>query len=418
MASNHSPWEAIDIRTLLAPSAVAIGAGTPTDQGVSWRQPFTVESPITLGGGIPDPETLPALALQQALSRALLETPAETLQYGGVFGYDGLRQVLADRYTPLDGVDLSVDNFITTNGGAGGIDNVCAAFLEPGDVVLVEAPTFSGSLRTFRGHSAELMAVQVDAQGIVVDSVRERIALAEAAGKRVKLVYTVADFHNPTGTTMSADRRDALIQTCAEHRVLIVEDAAYSEIYFRERVPSLYRMAGGQGILRVSTFSKPIATGLRVGWVQGREDVIEALSKVRFDMGISPILLRMLADYVGSGQMDRHLDRMRPIYAAKVDTLCRSLQKHCADFVRFDRPEGGFFLWVDCIDSSAADVTRAAADLGLMFAAGSNFFIDGEADDTSHVRLAYSTATIDELEEVGPRMRQAFLRTRQESRVR
>ena len=346
-----------------------------------------------------------------------METPAETLQYGGVFGYDGLRQVLADRYAALDGVDLSIDNFITTNGGAGGIDNVCRAFLEPGDVVLVEAPTFSGSLRTFRGHSAELMAVQVDAQGIVVESVRERIALAEAAGKRVKLVYTVADFHNPTGTTMSSDRREALIQTCADHRILVVEDAAYSEIYFGERVPSLYRMAGGQGILRVSTFSKPIATGLRVGWVQAREDVIDALSKVRFDMGISPVLLRMLADYVGSGQMDRHLERMRPIYTAKVDALCRSLQEHCAEFVRFDKPEGGFFLWVECIDAKAGDVTREAAELGLMFPTGANFFIGGEADDTSHVRLAFSTATVDELEEVGPRMRQAFLRIREESRV-
>ena len=402
----------MDIRTLLAPSALAVGAGTPTDQGVSWAPPAQAASPITLGGGIPDPETLPVRQLQSALTAVLLDTPADTLRYGGVLGFEGLRQVLADRYTSIDGLPLSMDNFIMTNGGAGGIANVCEAFLEPGDVVLVEAPTFSGSLRTFRGQMAEVLSVPVDGDGIVVDEVGRRLSQAEANGKRVKLVYTVADYHNPTGVTMSAERRRALIEVCAEHRVLILEDAAYSEISFGEKAASLYGLGGGHGVLRVSTFSKPIATGLRVGWVQATEEIVDALSKVRFDMGISPILLRMLAEYVGSGQMDAHLDRMRPIYAAKVNALCRSLDEHCSEFVRYSKPEGGFFLWVECVGASALDVTREAAELGLMFAAGSNFFVNGESDDTSHVRLAFSTASVEELGEVGPRMREAFVRAR------
>ena len=408
---RRTSWNDVDIRNLLAQSAIAIGAGSPTDAGVSWMAPPKVERPIALAGGIPDPGTLPAEDLKDALAEVLLGTPDETLRYGGVLGFDGLREVLAERWSKLDGVPLTRDNFIMTNGSSGGIDNVCDAFLEPGDVAIVEAPTFSGSIRTMRGHMAELVSVPMDEQGLLVDAVGEEVQRAERAGKRVKLLYTVADFHNPTGVTMSLERRESLIDLCARHRVLILEDAAYADIYFKEGPPpSLYGLAGGQGILKVGTFSKPIATGLRIGWVQATEQFVDALSRVRFDMGNSPLLLRALAEYVGSSKMDEHLERMRPRYAAKCRSLCRSLEEHCPQYVRFARPDGGFFLWVECIGAGARDVTRRAAEVGLIFPAGDAFFLRGAEDDTSHIRLAFSTASVDELADVGPRMAEALAR--------
>ena len=249
----------------------------------------------------------------------------------------------------------------------------------------------------------------MDDDGPRLDQVAREFERAENAGKRVKFLYTVADFHNPTGTTMSLDRRKGLLELCAEHGVLLVEDAAYSEIYYEdEPPPSLYGLAAGQGILKVGTFSKPIATGLRVGWVQAREDFIAALSQVKFDMGSSPILLRALADYVGSGKLDDHLEMMRPIYAAKCDALCQGLEEHCSDLVRFTKPKGGFFLWLECIGASAGDVTRAAADLGLTFPPGALFYLHGKEDDTSHIRLALSASDEGLLREVGPRLREVF----------
>jgi 2-aminoadipate transaminase len=404
-------WNDFDIRSMLAQSAIRVGAGTPTDAGVSWTPPTPVDDPIVMAGGIPDPATLPAEELQESLTRALLSAPDEALRYGGVMGFDGLREVLAERQSRVDRVPLTPNNFIMSNGSSGGINNVCDAFVEPGDVVLVEAPTFSGSIRTMRGHMAEIVSVPVNGQGVLVDALADEIRRAEADGQRVKLFYTVADFHNPTGTTMSRDRREALIELCAQHRVLILEDAAYAEIFFDEEPPpSLYGMAGGQGILKVGTFSKPIATGLRVGWVQGRADFIDALSRVRFDMGGSPLLLRALSEYVGSGKMDKHLELMRPLYAAKCDALCRSLEESCSQYLRFARPDGGFFLWVECIGPSAGEIAREAAKLGLIFPVGANFFLRGEQDDTSHVRLAFSTAGVEELERVGPLMQDAFTR--------
>ena len=404
-------WKDLDVRALLAQSAIRIGAGTPTDSGVSWTPATAVEHPITLGGGIPDPATLPARELQEALTRTLLDSPDEALRYGGVLGFEGLREVVAERQGRVDGVPLTPSNFIMSNGSAGGISNVCDAFVEPGDVVMVEAPSFSGSLRTIRGHMAEVVSVPMDERGVLVDILADEIGRAEADGKRVKLFYTVADFHNPTGTTMSLDRREDLIELCAEHGVLILEDAAYAEIYFHEEPPpSLYGLAQGQGILKVGTFSKPIATGLRVGWVQGREDFIDALSRVKFDMGNSPVLLRALWEYLRSGKLDEHLEQMRPLYASKCQALCQSLEEHCSQYVRFTRPEGGFFLWVECLGPTASEVARKAAEVGLIFPVGANFFLNGERNDASHVRLAFSMASVEELQQVGPLMRDAFAR--------
>ena len=201
--------------------------------------------------------------LRQALDMVLTTVPEEALRYGGVPGFEGLREALAERMSPIDSVPMTLDNFVITNGSAGGIDTVCDAFVEPGDVVIIEGPTFSGSTRTFRGHSAEIVQVPVDDDGIVVGKAAEVMERAKASGKRVKLVYVISDFHNPTGVAMSSERRKALVQLCAEHQVLIVEDAAYAEIHFGQNRPdSLYGLAGGQGILKVGTFSKPIATGL------------------------------------------------------------------------------------------------------------------------------------------------------------
>jgi DNA-binding transcriptional MocR family regulator len=169
-------------------------------------------------------------------------------------------------------------------------------------------------------------------------------------------------------------------------------------------------MAGGQGVLKAATFSKVIATGLRLGWVQGLPDYINALINVRFDMGNSPVLQRAVADYMESGKLDAHVNEMRPIYAQKCETICRSLEEHCGPYVRFQRPAGGFFLWVECVGASAKDVVREAVQEGLVFPVGALFFLDGERDDTEHIRLAFVTATLEQLEEVGPRLSRAFQR--------
>ncbi|MBI4313124.1 MAG: PLP-dependent aminotransferase family protein [Chloroflexi bacterium] len=409
-AGGH--WQDVEVRSLLSRAALAVGAGSPTDAGTMWSLPAESERPlIVLGAGVPDPATTPVEDLRAALDHVLSEDAEDALSYGGVLGYSGLREALAQRQSRLDGVPLEAESFLLNNGGAGSIDTVCKAFLEPGDAVIIEGPTFSGSARTIRGHLADITQVPLDQDGLSVDAVARALREAERFGKQVKLLYTVPDFHNPTGATLSLQRRYDLLELCADHRVLILEDTAYTDLYFREPPPpSLFGLSQGQGVLKVGSFSKVIAPGLRVGWVQGRPDFVEALSRVRYDMGISPLLLRAIAEYAGSGKLEAHLEEVRPIYAQKCDVLSRSLMEHCGEYVRFRKPTGGFFLWVECLGPSAREVRQAAALEGLSFPGGDGFFLNRERDDTTHLRLAFSTASLEELAEVGPRLRAAFRR--------
>lgn len=405
---NPSQWTGMDIHRLLSKSALAVGAGNPTDTRPTGIQASVGRKPISLGGGVPDTTTLPVNDLQNSLKKVLRESPKEALAYGGVLGFDGLRTVLAERYSNIDNLHLIPSNFIVNNGSAGSINNICDAFIEPGDVILVESPTFSGSIRTMRGHLAELVPVPLGDPDAIADAVKN----VKTQGKHVKMLYTITDFHNPTGSTMSQNDRESLIEICSKHQILIIEDGAYSDIFFGEKPPpSLYRLANGEGILKVGTFSKTIATGLRIGWVQAHSNFIDVLSSVKFDMGSSPLLLKAISDYVGSGQMDQHLTDMRPLYEAKCDALCKSLENHCGNELIFTRPSGGFFLWAECLRTDANLLSKIAEKEGLAFPAGSTFFLNGKTDDTTHIRLAFSTASLDAMKEVGSKMRKSIERT-------
>lgn len=408
-------WEGEDITQLLSKSAAVMPAISATEAGTPGRSiAFTAtahETPINLGGGIPDPDTLPVTGLQAAFDAVLASDPSEALRYGGVFGFDDLRQVLADRQGRIQGISLEKDNFLLTHGSAGGIDTICDTFLDPGDTVIAEQPNFAGSLRTIRGHLCEIIEAELGEDGDFAARVDAIANQVEASGKRVKLLYTVPDFHNPTGATMSLATREALIEVCAKHHIFIMEDMAYTEIYFNEPPPpSLYAVADGHGVIQIGTFSKIIATGLRVGWIQAKIPIIESVARVRYDMGGSPLLHRAIAKYVASGEVESHLDGMRDLYQQKCETLVASLREHCEPYLKFEVPDGGFFIWAECIGATAQDISREAAIEGVTFAAGANFFAKREEADTSHIRLALSYATIEELAEVGPRLRDAFHR--------
>ncbi len=407
--SNSNPRRReVDLKSLLSSPALGVGAGSATDTGLAWTLSTEVENPIVLSAGIPDPDNLPVHDLREAFDGVLTKSKNEALRYGGVRGFAGLRIALAERHNSLEGIRSGPENFMIDNGSAGCIDTICDAFLDPGDVVIVEGPTFSGSTRTFKGHQAEIIQVSLDQQGLRVDNLPAIFRRVEESGKRVKLLYTVCDFQNPTGTTLSQERRRQLINLCGEHQTLIVEDAAYADIYFGAPPPrSLYALARGEGVLRVGSFSKIIATGLRIGWVQGRSDFIDALSRVRFDMGNSPLLQRALEAYLQSGKLDQHLGRVRAMYAKKCEMLSQSIYQHCSQYFNFEKPDGGFYLWIDCIGPEAGDVRREASKEGVVFPLGSSFFLHQERDDTTHLRLAFSSASLAELERVGPLLKVA-----------
>ena len=402
-------WADSDIRDVLSESAKSIGAGSPTDAGRRWRLPTERADPIVLAGGIPDMPTVPVAEFQDHLLEVLAEETEDAMNYGGWLGFEGLRESVAKRQSEIEGMEIGPDSFILHNGSSGALDNVCKAFINPGDVVIVEGPSFSGTVRSMQGYMAEIVEVEIDTDGISVEGVRGAIAEATSAGKTVKFVYTIADYHNPTGATMSLERRKALLELCAEHNVLVLEDAAYTELYFDEPPPpSLFALGGGEGVLRLGSFSKIIATGLRSGWVEAAPRYTEALARVRFDMGNNPLIQRAITRYVDSGALETHVEEVREIYRDKCDALANSLEEFCEPYVRFNRPSGGFFLWVECVGVGATELTETAAREGLMFPSGAFFYRDGSDADDTHVRLAFSNAPIDQLQQAGQRMRDVF----------
>lgn len=401
-------WAGRDLDSLVNSAVRALSTGTATDWGMSWTAVPPVP-PISLGGGIPDSAALPRDALLRALQRALTAEDSGPLQYGGPMGSEALRAELAARYARERGRPTTADEFMLTNGAAGAIDAVCAAFLDPGDVVITESPTFMGTVRTFRGHQAEVVGVPMDADGLDLDALAQALVAAERDGKRVKLIYTIANFQNPTGVTLSAPRREALLRLAAEHGVFVLDDDAYGDIRFDdEQPPALSALSGGHGVVTVGSFSKSIATGLRVGWVHAAPAFLERVTRMRFDMGNSPLLHAMLSEFIASGEFEAHIGRMRPLYAEKAAALGRWLVEYCEPYLTSVRPRGGFFLWARLHAGLTAEVLqREAFEEGVTFPVGIAFFPDRHDPEGEHIRLAYSNASLDDLREAAARLGRA-----------
>lgn len=406
-------WAARDPEQALGAAARELRPGAATD----WGLPADAgREAIRLAGGVPDPAALPRAALLGALRRTLGDADPAALTYGGALGGEALRERLAERSRRELGLPAAADGFMLTNGSAGAIAIVCAALLDPGDIVVTESPTFAGSLRTLRGARAEIVPVPVDGDGCRTDLLAGALARVEARGRRAKLIYVIPNFHNPTGATLAAERRRELVRLAAEHGALLLEDDAYGDIHFgAERPPSLAALAGGAGVVVAGTFSKTIATGLRVGWIQAAPALIERFVRVRFDMGGSPLLHAMIAGFMAGGDYDAHVGRMRALYARKAGALRRALADRAEPYLGFRAPEGGFFLWVRLREGLDAEAVRLAAlDEGVVFPSGRVFYPDGAAPGPEagggHVRLAFSTASEAALEEAADRIARACAR--------
>ena len=193
-----SQWKSLDIeKELLSEAARSIGAGSATDAGRFWRLPTEHPDPIILAGGIPDDTALPTEDLIDSFSKSIKDNFSDSLMYGGWFGYEGLRQLIANRQNKIEGTTLLPDNIIMHNGSSGCLENICKAFVEPGDIAIVESPSYSGTVRAIRGFRAEVVEVPMDKEGINPDSFKETVESLTAQGKKIKLFYTIPDYHNP-----------------------------------------------------------------------------------------------------------------------------------------------------------------------------------------------------------------------------
>lgn len=368
---------------------------------------------LILAGGVPDPAELPFAAIAEA-TQAVMDNPDDrhlALQYGGPQGPPPLRQELAEWIGQLEGIELTREHFMLTSGSAQALDNICRAFLDPDDAVIVESPTFSGSIRSFRGQEAVIYGVGLDDKGMLSDELRSVAERVGNDGRALKLIYSIPNFHNPAGVTMTLERREELVKVGRETGALIVEDAAYDGLRFDgEDLPSLFTLAGGEGVIRIGTFSKIIATGLRLGYSQADPEAIQALVNMRFDMGTSPMTARTVVELMRNGTMEDHRRRMVDLYRRKRDVMLEALQEHCAEHCSWSRPEGGFFIWLELKPGATAqEVSKTAYAEGAVVVPGDSFFCDEDCEN--FVRLAYSFIALDDIPEAIRRLGVALQKT-------
>ena len=379
-------WTDEDVERLLAPVTRMLGAPTSLSP-----------LPYDLNAGVPDVESLPAAEMAEATRRALEEDKGGTLTYGGAMGYEPLRAWIAQRYVAETGLPVTSAHLTLTSGSAQAIDNIAATFLAPGDVVITGAPTYPGAIRSFLARGAKIVAVPQDEDGLDMIALGDALAQQVALQQPAKLIYVIANYDNPSGSTLPVSRREELARLATRFKALVVEDDAYTGIDLEGPPPtSLFQIMGGQGILRVGTFSKTIATGLRVGWVLATPAIIRALAFMRFDNGSAPFVHRAVYQYLLTGVYDSHVAKLCAIYKERRDTAVAAVLEHCGDYVECDSPRGGFFLWLRLKHGLLADdVFEAAKRHGVAVTPGTGYYPHGGGED--RIRLVFSALPPDQL---------------------
>jgi len=271
-------------------------------------------------------------------------------------------------------------------------------------VVAIGAPSYPGAIRAFKARGAELVEVRQDRDGLDAATAARIFEAQRAAGRPVKLLYLIPTYDNPSGATITLERRRELVDLAAAHGALIVEDEAYAGLDFEgPPPPSLFALAEGRRVILLGTFSKTIATGLRVGWTVAEPSITRALLFARFDNGASPFLHRLVLHYLERGGYEAHVEALQAIYRERRDASAAALREHLAGVAEFDAPAGGFFHWLHLGEGlDAWQVTSAAAERGVAVTPGPTYFATAGGD--RELRLAFPALPPDDLHEAIARL--------------
>ena len=342
------------------------------------------------GGGYPDPVSFPYEGMIEATAKMMAAEGAQAMTYGDPQGYLGLRELICHKYQLFEMMKATPENIVVANGSGQALSLAFSAFVDPGDAIIAEAPTFSGSLNTIRRHGPHVLDVPVDDEGIDTDAVRERLQGLRRAERRCKLIYTIVNFHNPAGPSQSLRRRQELIALAHEFDTLILEDDAYGELRFEgETLPPLYALDRGGRVIRAGTLSKILGAGVRLGWLCAPKDMVPALQSFLFGGGTNPFMSRV-ATYFMRDNMAAHVQRLIGVYRAKRDAMLKGLDEVLKGTdATISRPAGGFFLWIRLPSGTDKErLAERAVQARIQYTPGPVFYANGGGED--YIRLAFS----------------------------
>lgn len=347
---------------------------------------------ISFAGGWPAPESFPIEEMKQVSLKVLEEQGKSALQYSSTEGYLPLREFIAKRMK-LSGVKIEADEILITNGSQQGLDFSGKLFINPGDVVICESPSYVGALNAFRAYMPKFVEIPMDDEGMIMEDLEK--ALKE--NPKAKFIYVVPTFQNPTGKTMSLKRREKLVKLATEYKVPILEDNPYSDLRFEgEDIPPVKHFDTDGVVIYLGTFSKTFCPGLRIGWVAASPEVVRkyVLAKQGADLQANTMSQIELYKFIEMFDFDAHVEKVRDIYKKRRNAMLETMEKEFPSNVKYTYPQGGMFTWVELPEGiDAADIFKKSLESKVAFVPGSSFYPNG--GNENHFRLNYGTMSED-----------------------
>lgn len=352
---------------------------------------------ISFAGGLPAPELFPVDQWKAAVNKVLDEKGRQALQYGPTEGYLPLREQIVHRMNKVGVKDAKPEDFLILSGSQQGLDFMAKAFIDPGDQIIVESPTYLGALNAFKAYEPSFLDVELDADGMRMDILEERLKNND----RVKFIYVISDFQNPSGKTWTMERRKKLIELANKYDVAILEDNPYGELRFEGEIqPSLKSLDTEGRVVFMGTFSKVFSPGVRLGWFCAAPDILDKFNKIKqgADLQSSTISQMELAQYLEDNDLEAHIAEIIKVYGKRKNVMVDAMAKYFPEGVTFTNPEGGLFLWVELPEyMNARDLAVKAIEQKVAYVPGGAFFGNNVRENC--FRCNYSCMSEEKIEE-------------------
>jgi len=348
---------------------------------------------VSLAGGMPNLSALPMEMMAGVVNELILNNGSEALQYGSGQGHPKLRQQICD-VMALEGIRANADDVVITTGSQQALDLISRIFIDPGDVVLVEAPSYVGALGTFRQYEASVVHVEMDGNGLIPDSLRAAIKSVRAAGRKIKFLYLIPNYQNPTGVCLPADRRTEILDICREEKIFIVEDNPYGLLGFDRPSPNAMRSQDSENVIYLGSFSKTIVPGFRIGWALVPQALREKLVIASESSILCPSNFSQMAisSYLANQPWRDQIASFCKLYKERRDAMLESLDAHFPKAATWTKPQGGFYVWVTLppeIDTKAMMPRAIVAKVA--YVPGTAFYADGFGSWSMRLSYCYPT---------------------------
>lgn len=349
---------------------------------------------VSLAGGMPYVSALPHDLVMGALTNVMDNDAARALQYGSGQGVPALREQILD-VVALEGISASADDVVVTTGSQHALDLVTQILIDPGDVILVEAPSYVGAIGVFRSHRADMEHVSMDGNGLDPEALRETIARVTGEGRRIKFLYTIPNFQNPAGVTLSRERRAEVLQICRSNDILVLEDNPYGLLYFDSPAPDALRSLDTDGVIYLGTFSKTLAPGFRVGWAIAPTAIRNKLVLANESSVLCPSSFSQLviSEYLNTADWKGQIDTFRGVYHERKQAMVSAVAEHLPQTTWTD-PNGGFYVWMTLPEGLDSKAMLPKAVEGLVaYTPGTAFYADGGGHRNIRLSFCYPTPT-------------------------